>query len=139
MTDAATTTPSGRGTAVREWVGMAVVGGLSVVVDFGVFNLLLYLGASPAIANLTALTVATLFAFVGNLRWTFSHREVNDPRRALVQFFLVNLISAGLVQLAVMAAAAVSVDVAWLNGVKLGATVLATIARFWLYRAYVYR
>lgn len=139
MTSTATTTPDGRRTAVREWVGMAVVGGVSVVVDFAVFNVLLAAGASPALANLTALVVATLFAFVGNWRWTFSHREIADPKRALLQFFLVNLISAGLVQVVVMAAAVVSLDVAWLNGMKLAATVVATLARFWLYRAWVYR
>ncbi len=130
---------AGNRAAIREWVGMAVVGGLSVVVDFGVFNLLLHVGASPAIANLTALVVATLAAFVGNLRWTFSHREIGDPKRALILFFVVNVVSAGVVQVAVMGAALVSVDVAWLNGVKLAATVLATVARFWLYRSLVYR
>ncbi len=130
---------SSRGTAIREWVGMALVGAFSVVVDFGVFNALLYAGAAPALANLTALVVATLVAFLANLRWTFAHRDIENPRKAMLQFFLVNVISAGGVQLAVMGAALVSVDVAWLNGVKLVATVMATVARFWLYRAYVYR
>ncbi len=130
---------SDRGNATREWVGMAVVGAASFVVDFGVFNLLLATGASPAIANLAALAIATLVAYLANLRWTFSHREVTNRSRALVLFFVVNIVSAGAVQLAVMAAAAVSLDVAWLNGVKFAATVVATLARFVLYRSWVYR
>lgn len=138
--DATVGQPGGtRSAAIREWVGMAVVGGASVIVDFGVFNALLVVGANPAIANLTALVVATLVAFLANFRWTFAHRDVANPRKALVLFFLVNLVSAAGVQVAVMVAAAISLDVAWLNGVKLAATVLATVARFWLYRSLVYR
>lgn len=125
--------------ATREWVGMAVVGAFSFVVDFGIFNALLTMGASPAVANLAALAVATLVAFLANLRWTFSHREIADPTRSMVLFFVVNIASAAVVQAAVMGAALVSLDGAWLNSVKLAATVMATIARFWLYRVWVYR
>lgn len=128
-----------RGNATREWVGMAIVGAASFIVDFGVFNLLLAIGASPAIANLTSLAIATLVAYLANLRWTFSHRDVTNRSRALVLFFVVNIVSAAAVQVAVMAAATVSLDVAWLNGVKFVATVLATMARFVLYRSWVYR
>lgn len=127
------------GNATREWVGMAIVGAASFVVDFGVFNAMLMSGTSPAVANLTALGIATFVAYLANLRWTFSHREVNNRPRALVLFFVVNIVSAGAVQLAVMGAAAVSLDVLWLNGVKLTATVIATLARFLLYRGWVYR
>lgn len=125
--------------ATREWLGMAVVGAGSVVVDFGVFNVLLASGATPAVANLVALAIATLVAYLANLRWTFSHREVTNRSRALILFFVVNIASAGAVQVAVMAAAAVSLDVAWLNGVKFAMTVVATIVRFVLYRSWVYR
>lgn len=125
--------------ATREWVGMAVVGVFSFVVDFGVFNAMLTVGASPAIANLLALAVATLVAFLANLRWTFSHREIANPTRSMVLFFAVNIFSAAAVQAAVMIAATISVDVAWLNGVKFAATVVATVARFVLYRSVVYR
>lgn len=125
--------------ATREWVGMAIVGAASFVVDFGVFNMVLAGGASPAVANLVALAIATLMAYLANLRWTFAHREVSNRSRALVLFLAVNVVSTGLVQLAVMAAAAISLDVAWLNGVKLMATVVAAVARFVLYRSWVYR
>jgi len=127
------------GNATREWVGMAIVGAASFVVDFGVFNAMLASGASPAIANLAALAIATFVAYLANLRWTFAHREVSNRSRALILFFVVNIVSAGAVQLAVMGAAAVSLDVWWLNGVKFTATVVATLARFVLYRSWVYR
>lgn len=131
---------AGTGSRVtREWVGMALVGGAAVVVDFGVFNLLLVAGASPAVANLAALVIATMVAFVANLRWTFAHREVTDGSRALIRFFVVNVVSAGAVQISVMLAAAVSDDVPWLNAVKLAATIVATVVRFALYRSWVYR
>lgn len=125
--------------AGREWLGMALVGAGSIVVDFGIFNGLLWLGAAPAIANLAALTVATLVAYLANLRWTFAHRDVSNRTRSLVLFFVVNIGSAAAVQAAVMIAAAITLDVAWLNGVKLAMTVVATVVRFALYRAWVYR
>jgi putative flippase GtrA len=131
--------PGARSKVTREWLGMAVVGVAAVIVDFGVFNLLLMAGASPAVANLAALIIATTVAFLANLRWTFAHREVTDGSRALIRFFVVNVVSAGAVQISVMLAAAVSDDIPWLNGVKLAATIVATVVRFALYRSWVYR
>ncbi len=125
--------------ATREWLGMSVVGAGSVIVDFGVFNLLLAVGSTPAVANLAALAIATFVAYLANLRWTFSHREITNRSRALILFFVVNIASAAAVQVAVMAAAAISLDVAWLNGVKFAMTVVATIVRFVLYRTWVYQ
>lgn len=138
MTQTAVPGAAGRAVA-REWIGMALVGGASVIVDFGVFNACLWLGASPAVANLTALAIATFVAYLANLRWTFAHRDIGSPRRALVLFFLVNIASAAMVQGVVMVTATITLDVATLNAAKFGATVVATIARFVLYRAWVYR
>lgn len=127
------------GKATGEWLGMAVVGAVSVVIDFGVFNVLLWLGVSPGWANLIALAVATLAAFLGNFSWTFRHRDVTKPQRALLLFFAVNVGSAAVVQLAVIATAQLTLDPAWLNAIKFIATAVVTIIRFWLYRSHVFQ
>jgi putative flippase GtrA len=124
--------------AASEWIGMAAVGAVSVIVDFAVFNALLVIGTSPGWANLVALAVATLLAFLGNLRWTFRHREIANPHRSLMLFFVVNVGSAALVQVAVMVTAYITLETTWLNVVKFGATVIATVVRFWLYRTRVF-
>jgi putative flippase GtrA len=118
---------------------MAVVGAVSVIIDFGVFNALLSQAIAAGWANLVALVVATTAAFWGNLRWSFAHRTVADPRQALVAFFVVNLASAAVVEAGVVAAAWRTSDPAALNAVKLLLTVIATIGRFVLYRTWVYR
>ncbi len=127
------------GKAAGEWLGMAVVGAISVVIDFGVFNALLWLGVSPGWANLIALAVATLAAFIGNFSWTFRHRDVTSPPRALLLFFAVNVGSAAIVQLAVMITAQLTIDPAWLNAIKFIATAVATIIRFCIYRSHVFQ
>lgn len=138
-----TSSPPGRSETAsrpgREWLGMAVVGAVSVALDFGIFNLLLLAGAGAAIANLAAIGIATLVAFWGNLRWSFGHRSVADPGRAVAAFFAVNLVSAAAVELGVVAAAAVSSEYVVLNSVKLALTVVATVVRFIAYRSWVYR
>lgn len=125
--------------AAREWVGMAVVGATSVVVDFALFNALLAVGTGPAIANLVAIVAATLFAFWANLRWSFAHRSSVDARTAVVQFFVVNLVSAGVVELAVIGTALLTTDSLLLNVSKFLATLVTTVARFFAYRHWVYR
>jgi putative flippase GtrA len=127
------------GTVVREYLSMLVVGVISTAIDFAVFNLFLWAGVAAGWANLAALTVATLVAYWGNLRWSFGHRQVSSTGRSLVLFVLVNLVTAGLVELGVIVAARYWDEPLQLNIAKAALTVIATLVRFVAYRLWVYR
>src|SRR5437764_15459380 len=102
--------------AVRQFLKFCAVGGMSTVIDFGVFALLdrvvhlpehfLRLLAGNAawhafaerhhvgilIAATISFSLAVTNGFYFNRRWTFAHVVGGDPRRQYVQFVLVNIV-----------------------------------------------
>jgi len=89
--------------ALRAWLWemarFLAVGGLSFVVDLGLFNLLLYgpgqlLGHKPLTAKVLSVTLATLVSWVGNRYWTFSDHKTNRGARELVVYGAINVVGA---------------------------------------------
>lgn len=86
------------GTWVRERAGelakFGTVGVAGIVVDAGVFNLLLHgpLAANNKVitAKIIASVVSTVFAWAAHRWWTFSGRRSHRPMKELVVFALVN-------------------------------------------------
>ena len=128
-----------QGTARKEVGGFLVVGILAVIVDFGLFNALLWAGWEVWAANAVALFLSMTFAFVGNYKWTFAHREINSLLHAYSAFAGINLLAVAFIEAVVVAA-----DIIWepntlmLNLIKVGATGVATIARFFAYKKWVF-
>ncbi len=128
-----------RGSGRKEVIGFLVVGGLAVILDFAVFNALLTLGWTVWAANGLAMLVSMTFAFVGNYRWTFSHREVRSLLHAYAAFAGINLAAVAFIELAVvLAEMAWSPSNLWLNVVKAIATAFATVLRFFAYKRWVF-
>lgn len=125
--------------ARKEVGGFVVVGVLAVLIDFGLFNGLLLLDWPVWAANAVALFTSMTFAFVGNYKWTFAHREVKSLMHAYLAFAGINLATVVFIELAV-----VLVDYLqqpgtfWLNVVKAIATAIATVARFFAYKKWVF-
>lgn len=140
---APTATPSTqrrRSYASREVVGFLIVGVAATALDFAAFNALLAAGLSAGWSNVLAMLLSMTAAFVGNYRWSFSHRTVRSLPHAYTTFALINLVSLGFVQLSVvMADRLFDGAVGPLNVAKAGALVVATAARFVGYRALVFR
>lgn len=67
----------------------AVVGVANTAIDFGVFNLLLWLSVPRAAANAAAVCVALVFSYAVNSRWTFGQSATGW--RAAVPFVAVTL------------------------------------------------
>ncbi len=129
--------------AVAQTSRFAVVGAVSAVVDFGIFNVLHFqAGVGPLTAKTVAVTVATLFSYWGNRQWAFTSRRTARHRQDLPVFALLNGIGL-LIALAVLAATrywlgltgALALNVVG-NG---GGVVLAMLFRFAAYRAWVFR
>src|SRR5690606_18665473 len=89
-----------------------VVGGISTLIEVGVFNLLVYAwGWDVVSAKIAASLVALINAYIGNREWTFRHRDRRGRVSEVVLFLATNLVctllGAGIVWLGVVGAEAV--------------------------------
>jgi putative flippase GtrA len=132
----------------RELLKFGVVGAAAFVVDAGGYNLLVYGGGAgplrhkPITATVISVSASVVVSWVGSRWWTFRHRERVPVHHELALFVLINAI--GL--LIAAACLGFSRYVLGLDGVvadniskTLIGTGLATVFRFWAYRAYVFK
>lgn len=133
------TTTAPQGTVRKEVGGFLVVGILAVVIDFALFNGLMLVGWKVWSANAVALFVSMTFAFVGNYKWTFAHREIKSLWHAYTAFAGINLAAVVFIELLVVAAEVLwQPGALWLNIVKAIATAIATVVRFFAYKKWVF-
>src|SRR5438105_167379 len=82
----------------HEVMKFGVVGGIGFAIDVLVFNLLRYAGDpgllhhKPLTAKAISVAVATVFTYLGNRHWTWSHRERSGATREVTLFFVLNAI-----------------------------------------------
>ncbi|MFN8212485.1 MAG: GtrA family protein [Candidatus Nanopelagicales bacterium] len=134
-----TETRSSRTHHRKEVGGFLVVGVLAVLLDFAIFNALLWVQWQVWAANAVALVVSMTFAFVGNYKWTFAHREVKSLVHAYAAFAGINLFAVAFIELVVVGAEVLwSPDTIALNLIKAGATAIATVGRFFAYKKWVF-
>lgn len=124
------------------------VGAVAYVVDVGVFNLLRSfedispLSAKPLTAKIIAATLATLVAYFGNKKWTYSHRSGQEKSREILLFFLINGFAMGIAVVCLwfthyaLGWDSPLVDNISANIVGVG---LGTIFRFFAYRTWVFK
>jgi putative flippase GtrA len=130
---------------VHEIAKFGIVGLTSLVIDVGVFNLLLFGGGpvdgKPLTAKAVSVAVATTFAYFGNRYWTFRHRGRTNMGREYALFFLLNAV-----------AMVIALTCLWFSHYVLGFTspladnisanvvglALGTLFRFWSYRKWVF-
>ncbi|MBB5632683.1 putative flippase GtrA [Cryobacterium mesophilum] len=134
---------------IHQLLRFAAVGGVGLVVDVGIFNLLRvtvlspeHLHEGPVVAKVISTSVAIAVNWLGNRYWTFGpHRRPRAFREGM-EFALVS-IGGMLIGLACL----------WISHYVLGFTslladnvssnviglALGTAFRFWLYRTWVFR
>ena len=123
----------------KEVRGFIVVGVLAVIIDFAVFNALLLADWPVWAANAVALFVSMTFAFVGNYKWTFAHREIKSLLHAYSAFAGINLLAVAFIEAVVVGAEMLwQPSALWLNVVKAAATAVATVGRFFAYKKWVF-
>ncbi|MFF3028084.1 GtrA family protein [Microbacterium sp. NPDC057944] len=80
-------------------VKFAAVGGVGLIVDVAVFNLLLLhpmpVAAWPMVAKVVSTALAIVVNWVGNRLWTFRDRRRADAAREAVEFLIASLIGSG--------------------------------------------
>ncbi len=124
-----------------------VVGGLSTLIEIGVFNLLVYgLDWGVVAAKITASAVALINAYFGNREWTFRHRDRRSRASELALFLGTNVVctalGAGIVWVGVETAQALlgrAPGAVVVNGVNLVSIVIIVLVRFALYHWVVFR
>lgn len=134
-----TTATQSKGTAGKEVGGFLVVGILAVILDFALFNGLMAVGWAVWAANAVALFVSMTFAFAGNYKWTFAHREIRSLWHAYGAFAGINLVTVVFIEAVVVLVEVMwQPDTLWLNIVKAVATAIATVVRFFAYKKWVF-
>ena len=127
----------------RELAKFGVVGVINIVIDMGLYNVLI---AGPMSSKITAAkivsgSVATMFAWVGNRYWTFRHRRNRPVHHEVLLFLVVNGIALGISALWV-AFAHYTLNLegrVWLNVNAIISIGWGTIFRFWAYKRVVFR
>ncbi|WP_407358507.1 GtrA family protein [Microbacterium sp. LTA6] len=124
-----------------------IVGGVSTLIEVGVFNLLVYVwGVDLVWAKVIASLVALVNAYIGNREWTFRHRDRRGRVNELVLFVLVNAactaLGAALVWLGVQMLTGIldrTPGPLGVNVVNLVSIVIVVLLRFVLYHKIVFR
>lgn len=129
------------GHLVRELMKFGVVGSVALVVDIGVFNLVLHAADKPLTAKTVSTVLATTVAYAGNRTWTFRRRSKSTVRREYALFFALNAVGL-LIALTCLWVSHYLLDFTSRLADNIAANViglgLGTAFRFWSYRRYVW-
>lgn len=130
---------------VVELTRFLAVGGVSFVVDLGLFNLLRFgpgelLLHKPLTAKVLSVAAATLVSWVGNRRWTFADHRTAQRGRELLLYAIINVLGV-LIGVATLAFSHYTLDlrtpladnVSTVLGIALG-----TVVRYVGYKRYVF-
>lgn len=134
--------PSRLALLIRELGKFGVVGALAYVVDVLVSNLC---HSQFHMEQLTAKTISTIvaatIAYVGNRKWSFTHRARTGVRREYTLFIVLNAIGLGIA----LASLGFGKYVLGLHGAiafnlfgNVIGTGLGTVFRFWAYKRWVF-
>jgi putative flippase GtrA len=126
---------------LKEVAAFGVIGAIGLVIDIGVFNLLLHQNIGVLTSKGVSTVLATTFAYVGNRQWSFSHRARTGLARETSYFFGINLITLVGSEL-VLGLFAYPLHYRhdhWvMNFVNLATIGLGTVFRFWAYKRFVF-
>jgi putative flippase GtrA len=126
---------------VKELGAFGVVGGISFLLDVGLFQLLYAnVGLEAALAKLLATAVAMSAAFAGHRYWSFSHRARTGLGREYVRFTVINgaTLLLGVLTIVVVRHPLHQESALVLQIANIGAIAVGTMIRFVCYRAWVF-
>ncbi len=126
---------------VKEIVAFGIIGVLALIIDLGIYNLLLHKNIGVLTAKLVSTVVSTTFAYFGNQRYSFNHRARSSIGREAGFFFAINaiaLVGAELVLALFAYPMHYKFDHLVMNVVNLFTIGLGTIFRFWAYKRFVF-
>ncbi|TFD79124.1 GtrA family protein [Cryobacterium sp. Sr8] len=128
-------------------VRFLVVGGVSTLIEVGVFNVLYLAFGWPVVAaKVAASLVALINAYFGNREWTFRHRGRHNRVLETVLFLIVNAICTGLGAGIMVGGVLLAEEVLLrapgpllVNAINVGSIIVVVLVRFLLYHYVVFR
>jgi putative flippase GtrA len=126
---------------LKEITAFGAVGALCLILDLGLFNLLLHQDIGVLTAKCISTGVATTVAYLGNRHLSFSHRARTGLARETSYFFAINIVALIGAELALALFAyplGFKYDHLIMNLVNLATIALGTIFRFWSYKRFVF-
>jgi putative flippase GtrA len=131
--------------SLRQFMKLGLVGGFNTIVDFAIFNALLFLLPDERWEASVAVTIsyiaATAFSYILNRRWTFALDGSWGSSRETGAFYLVNTLALAAI-LAIVEGAQVlwgPVSVLQLNIAKFAAVIVILFPKYAGYRDLVFR
>ncbi|MHC0433122.1 GtrA family protein [Streptomyces sp. O3] len=130
------------GRLLREVVKFGAVGGLGILVNLGVFNLLRGTTEIPVVrASIAATVVAICFNYIGFRYFTYRDRDKSGRTREMTLFLVFSAVGL-VIENGVLFAA--TYGFGWdsplqSNVFKFLGIAVATLFRFWSYRTWVFR
>lgn len=135
---------------VYQFAKYAVVGVANTAVDFGVLNLLMWMGQTYEgkiifFFNTISFLVAVVHSYFWNKFWTFKNKQSENKTIQFIQFMIISLIGAlinsGIVYVlgSLINPACGLSQRAWINVVKVIATVISLIWNFVGYKLIVFK
>lgn len=120
-----------------------IVGVFNTAIDFGVYTVLVVLGVSSVVANYPATSLALIFSFVANKRYTFGQSDRTNTRQ-IITFLAVTLCGLWILQPLIITGLSQSLvslvhsQVLGAVAAKVCATVVTTIWNYILYKRVVF-
>lgn len=127
-----------------EKLRFAIVGGCNTFIDFGILFILVGLGFSTIPSNIASTSIALVFSYFANKKFTFKAGTKTTPRQ-IGLFLGVTLVGLWIIQPIIIELVRLALSHLHLNSYivllvgKLFATVATLIWNYILYRKFVFR
>lgn len=127
----------------KEKLRFGVVGGVNTALDFGILLILTSFGTPAAIANYPSSTVAVIFSFFANKKYTFKATGKN-LKKEIILFLVFTLIAAWILQPATILLVQLILDPFRLPAMvsvitaKLAATIVSLVWNYVTYSRFVF-
>ena len=126
---------------VKELSAFGIVGGLTFLLDIGLFQLLYaHVGLDAVLSKLLSTLVSMTVAYVGHRYWSFSHRARTTVRREYFLFAVVNAVTLllGLAVVAIVRYPLGQESALVLQAANIASIALGTLIRFVSYRRWIF-
>ncbi len=126
-----------------EKVRFAVVGGANTAIDFSILFILVALGLPTIVSNFISTSLALVFSFYANKKFTFKNEATNKTQ--FVYFLAITLFGLWIIQPLIIEGIKISLSNLPLNNYivlfagKITATVVTLIWNYLLYKRFVFK